>query len=47
VTYGRFVWQHPNPTAVIKSLRALIHEDASVAAALKVFDDAVTTEKTA
>lgn len=45
VTYGRFVWQHPNPTAVIKSLRALIHDNASVPAALKVFDDAVTAEK--
>jgi fructose-bisphosphate aldolase, class I len=46
-TYGRFVWQHPHPTAVIKSLRALIHENASVTAALKVFDEAVTAEKLA
>jgi fructose-bisphosphate aldolase, class I len=46
-TYGRFVWQHPHPTAVIKSLRALIHDNASVTAALKVFDEAVTAEKLA
>lgn len=42
VTYGRFVWQHKNPTAVIKSLRALIHENATVEQALAVFDRAVT-----
>lgn len=47
VTYGRFVWQHPHPTAVIKALRALIHENATVPGALKVFDAAVTAETTA
>lgn len=41
VTYGRFVWQHPQPTAVILALRALIHENASVPQALKVYDAAV------
>lgn len=44
VTYGRFVWQHKHPTAVIRSLSALIHDNASVAEALKVYDAAVTTE---
>ena len=38
VTYGRFVWQHENPAAVIKALHALIHEDASVTDALKVYE---------
>jgi DhnA family fructose-bisphosphate aldolase class Ia len=38
VTYGRFVWQHRNPTAVIRALRALIHDNASIAQALAVFD---------
>jgi len=40
VTYGRFVWQHPHTSAVIKALAALIHDDASVAAALKVYEAA-------
>jgi len=44
VTYGRFVWQHKHPTAVIRSLSALIHDNVSVAEALKVYDAAVTTE---
>jgi fructose-bisphosphate aldolase, class I len=44
VTYGRFVWQHPHMTAVIKSVRALIHENASVQQALQVYDRAVTAE---
>jgi class I fructose-bisphosphate aldolase len=38
VTYGRFVWQHRNPTAVIRALRALIHDNASIEQALAVFD---------
>jgi DhnA family fructose-bisphosphate aldolase class Ia len=44
VTYGRFVWQHPHMTAVIRSLRALIHENASVQTALQVYDRAVSAE---
>ena len=37
VTYGRSVWQDPSPTAVVKSLRALIHDDVSVEAAMEVY----------
>jgi fructose-bisphosphate aldolase, class I len=44
VTYGRFVWQHSHPSAVIRSLSALIHDNVSVADALKVFDAAVIAE---
>ena len=44
VTYGRFVWQHQHPSAVIKALRALIHDNASVANSLKVYDAAVASE---
>lgn len=40
VTYGRFVWQHENPTAVIRALAALMHDDASVKEALEVYDEA-------
>jgi DhnA family fructose-bisphosphate aldolase class Ia len=45
VTYGRFVWQHAHPTAVIKSLAALIHQNASVAKALIVYEEAVGQEQ--
>lgn len=40
VTYGRFVWQNENPTAVIKSLNALINEDLSVDEAIAVYKQA-------
>lgn len=45
VTYGRFVWQHAHPSAVIRALRALIHENAAVQAALQVYESAVATEE--
>ncbi len=45
VTYGRFVWQHDHTTAVIKAVRALIHEDVSVDGALAVYKRAVEEEK--
>ena len=45
VTFGRFVWSHPHTSAVIKALSALMHEDASVEAALKVYDRALEEEK--
>jgi len=34
---GRNVWQHPHPVAMIRALRAIIHEDFSVAAAHDLF----------
>ncbi len=45
VTYGRFVWSHPHTSAVIKSLSALMHGDASVEGALRVYDRALEEEK--
>ncbi len=42
VTYGRFVWQHEQPTAVIKALRALIHENATVQQSLQVYEKIVS-----
>lgn len=45
VTYGRFVWQHPHTSAVIRALRAMIHEDATVSGAMKVYKSAVAAEK--
>lgn len=40
VTYGRFVWQHENPTAVVKALNALINDDVSVDQAIAVYKQA-------
>ena len=36
IVYGRNVIQHPNPSGITKALMALLHEDASVDAALKL-----------
>lgn len=40
VTYGRFVWQHENPTAVIRALDAMINDDCSVDEAIAVYKHA-------
>jgi len=34
---GRNVWQHPHPVAMIRALRAIIHEGFSVANAHDLF----------
>jgi DhnA family fructose-bisphosphate aldolase class Ia len=39
IAMGRNVWQHREPAKVARSLQALVHEDASVAAALKLMGD--------
>jgi DhnA family fructose-bisphosphate aldolase class Ia len=33
-TYGRFVWQHPQPDRVVEALRLMVHQDKSVDDAL-------------
>jgi putative autoinducer-2 (AI-2) aldolase len=40
---GRNVWQHDHPVAMIKALRAIVHENATVEEAEGIFQ----TEKTA
>ncbi|QIQ22290.1 class I fructose-bisphosphate aldolase [Zophobihabitans entericus] len=40
VTYGRFVWQHETPTAVVCALNALINDDASVDQAVAIYKQA-------
>jgi putative autoinducer-2 (AI-2) aldolase len=40
INLGRNVWQTPNPAAVSKALRAVIHEQASVEQALEIFNEA-------
>ncbi len=38
VNLGRNIWQHDHPVAMIKALRAIIHEKASVEEANRVFE---------
>lgn len=39
VTFGRFVWDDPNPAAVIAAVKAIIHDGAEVSSALKVYQN--------
>jgi len=39
VNLGRNIWQHQYPVAMMKALRAIIHEDASVSDAVDIFKD--------
>lgn len=38
VVYGRNVVQHPNPAKFIKSIRAIVHQDATIDEAMKILD---------
>jgi putative autoinducer-2 (AI-2) aldolase len=40
VNLGRNVWQAPHPVATIRGLRAIIHENATVDEAQRIFDQA-------
>ena len=42
VNLGRNVWQSPQPVAMAKALKAIIHENANVKQAKEVFDNAVS-----
>jgi len=35
IVFGRNIWQHPNPPAILAALRAIVHEGASVNAAME------------
>ncbi len=35
---GRNVWQHPHPVAMMKALRAIVHDDATVEEAVDIFE---------
>lgn len=39
VNLGRNIWQHAYPVAVMKALRAIIHEEASVKDAVNIFEE--------
>lgn len=38
VNLGRNIWQNENPVAMIRALRAIIHENASVKQAIDLFN---------
>lgn len=40
VTYGRNIWQHDHPAAVVRGLRAIIHAGATAKEGLKIASDA-------
>ena len=40
VDMGRNIWQNDNPVAMIKAIRAIVHENATVAEAVGIFKEA-------
>lgn len=40
INLGRNVWQHAQPVAMMKALRAIVHEDATPAQAVAIFEEA-------
>ena len=38
INLGRNVWQHPHPVAMMRALRAVVHENATPAQAMDVFN---------
>ena len=47
VDMGRNIWQSPHPVAMIKAIRAIVHENATVNVAAKLLEDAKNNFKTA
>lgn len=45
VNLGRNVWQHAHPVAMAKSLRAIIHEDATPDDAQEIFNETKSSEE--
>jgi class I fructose-bisphosphate aldolase len=44
ITFGRFVWNNQNPTAVVKALSHIIHKDGSVQEAAELFEELTKTK---
>jgi putative autoinducer-2 (AI-2) aldolase len=44
INLGRNVWQNPNPVAVAKALKAIVHKNASVDQAVEIFEEARKAE---
>ncbi len=45
VNLGRNIWQNPHPVAMIRALRAIIHEDATTAEASALFESVKSGKK--
>ena len=43
ITYGRNIWQHEYPDAVLRGLVAIIHKNASVDEAMQIAEDCAGT----
>lgn len=41
ITFGRFVWNNQNPTAVVKALSHIIHKDGSVKEAAELYEELI------
>jgi len=39
ITFGRIVWNNPNPTAVVKSFKHIIHEKGTVREAVELYNE--------
>jgi len=39
LVYGRNIYQHPNPTQIVKAFMAMIHQDATVDQAWDIYND--------
>lgn len=39
ITFGRFVWNNSNPTAIVKALAHVIHENGSVKEAVELYNE--------
>jgi len=47
IDMGRNIWQSEHPVAMLRALRAIVHEDATVREALEVFREEKTRPKVA
>jgi len=45
IDFGRNVWQSPHPVAMIRALRSIVHDDASVDEAHQMYKDLAADEK--
>ncbi|MBX8636101.1 MAG: 3-hydroxy-5-phosphonooxypentane-2,4-dione thiolase [Thermoplasmata archaeon] len=45
VDMGRNIWQNEHPVAMIKAIRALVHENATVREASQIFSENATTQQ--
>jgi putative autoinducer-2 (AI-2) aldolase len=45
INLGRNVWQNPYPVAMIRALRAIIHENSTAKEAWKLFNDLKKVKK--